>query len=285
MHNLHCAVPGVISARTEKSFLRLVPDFRMDGEWPLLISGHILSQHLYILWSGNPFWRTDCWHGCSGNYYVHLHHLGCQHADCADNEPFHLDSTSLCLGQRRNLVPLHNCLWLGVEVPRQLPDSTGGSWTCSLVLGSNSSGDCCLQHALPDPHILPEIVQSTWSPCDPRDQVPEEGRRRPNDVEEGAVEGPAADEDRFHREGRCEDQADQGEVAQEGPIPNHPYCIVGHLSHLTGVSTVVVTLLFFSCKAAVFGFSPSYAVKFFLFFFLFLVLIFWSYWIFFSPFV
>lgn len=45
-------------------------------------------------------------------------------------------------------------------------------------------------------------------------------------MEEGAVEGPAADEDWFHREGRCEDQADQGEVAQEGPIPNHPYCIV-----------------------------------------------------------
>jgi hypothetical protein len=48
-HDLHFVVPCIISARAEEPFLRLVPDPRMDGEWPVLISGHILPEHLYLL--------------------------------------------------------------------------------------------------------------------------------------------------------------------------------------------------------------------------------------------
>jgi len=198
-HDLHFAVPSAISARAKESFLWLVPDPRMDGEWPLLIFGHILPQPLHILWSGNSCWRADCRHGCSGNYHVHLHHLGCQHADCSNNEPFHMDSTSLCMGQHNNLVSLHPCLRDDTEVPWQLSDLVGSPWASSYILGSNASGNCCLQHPLPDSHILPEIMQSTWSPCDSRDQVPKERCRRPDNVEEGAVEGQAEDEDWFHR--------------------------------------------------------------------------------------
>jgi hypothetical protein len=46
---LHFVVPCIISARAEEPFLRLVPDPRMDGEWPVLISGHILPEHMYLL--------------------------------------------------------------------------------------------------------------------------------------------------------------------------------------------------------------------------------------------
>ena len=99
---------------------------------------------------------------------VHLHRLGCQHPDCPQHEPLHLDSARLRVGEHSRLVLLRDGLRLAIhgELLHDICRSTG---SVSGLLDGDAAGGRVLQPPLllpcrvpedavpPGPHVIQEI--------------------------------------------------------------------------------------------------------------------------------